>query len=358
MQVLFFHMKRFISPKTVAIIPILLVAVFGVVDIVRAGSIVDSVAGGLATPVYLILQTILNGVTQMLGALLLLIIGGFLQLAQYNDFINATAVSKGWAILRDFANMFFIIMMLTIAVSTILGRDSYSIRNKKYLGTFIGVALAVNFSKTICGVVIDASQVVMLTFMGAISQVGAGNFAAFLGLPGVFSFTGAGSAITEVQTLAGYLVALMFLIVALVVMGLMFAMLIGRVVALWFLVVLSPIVFVLSLVPMGKTYFDQWLRTLINQAITGPVMAFFLWLSFSIIPHKDDAREIFISEELGNIHGPAEEVRSRQAGGLVDVGPTRAGTLELRTCNRHASWRAYGFKPTWRHGGKVCRQSR
>ena len=48
-----------------------------------------------------------------------------IRLAQYNDFSNAPPVLIGWFMIRDLANMFFVVALLVIAFGTILGLEQY-----------------------------------------------------------------------------------------------------------------------------------------------------------------------------------------------------------------------------------------
>ena len=57
---------------------------------------------------------------QMLSRLLVVVINIMVAVAQYNNFLGATAVVKGWTIVRDISNMFFIVVQLIISFGTIL----------------------------------------------------------------------------------------------------------------------------------------------------------------------------------------------------------------------------------------------
>jgi len=52
---------------------------------------------------------------------------------------------------------------------------------------------------------------------------------------------------------------------------------------LWMLMVLSPLAFLLSAFPGGQKYASQWWEKLAGHLIVGPVLAFFLWLTFTIM---------------------------------------------------------------------------
>ena len=107
------------------------------------------------------------------GIILIFLFQILISLAQYNSFISSPAVTTGWVIVRDICNMFFILILLVIAFATILRLEGYNW--KKDLPRLLIYAVLINFSRTICGLIIDFSQVIMLTFVNAFAQNGANN---------------------------------------------------------------------------------------------------------------------------------------------------------------------------------------
>jgi len=233
------------------------------------GSFVASVVG------WLIMQLVSG-----LGKVLTWVIGLLIQIAQYNDFIAAPAVSKGWIIVRDICNMFFIAALLIIAFGTVLKVEKYSY--KRTLGGLLIAAVLINFSKFICGFFIDIAQILMLTFVNAFKDAAAGNFLQMLGMDKWLSFSGAQSAAGG-SALTGALFALILVVISLIVISIMMIILAFRIVIIWILVVLSPLAFILNVFPgRMKSYSNMWWEKFTNQLIVGPVMAFFIWLSFAV----------------------------------------------------------------------------
>ena len=64
---------------------------------------------------------------------------------------NST-VKLGWGIVRDFSNLFFIVVIMIIAFATILQLETYGM--KALLPKLIAIALLINFSLAICGFLI------------------------------------------------------------------------------------------------------------------------------------------------------------------------------------------------------------
>jgi len=79
--------------------------------------------------------------------------------------VRNSFVMDAWGIVRDFTNLFFILIVVAIGIATALRIKSYEV--KKTLPRLILVAILINFSPVICGVVIDASNIFMNFFLTA-----------------------------------------------------------------------------------------------------------------------------------------------------------------------------------------------
>ena len=130
--------KKSLPPKSRA-----LMSLFFVVVLIGGLFIFGSVAHAQATEFF-------NGMIQFAVSLMLTIAKVFIQLTiwalkmfilicGYNNYINADVVQLGWNMVRDVANLFFIVILLVIAFGTILGLESYEWR--KALGKLIFAAL-------------------------------------------------------------------------------------------------------------------------------------------------------------------------------------------------------------------------
>lgn len=75
----------------------------------------------------------------------------------------------GWKIVRDFSNMFFILIMVVIAFATILRLERYGI--KELLPKVIIIALLINFSLVICYLIIDFSDITAHYFIDEVKKV-------------------------------------------------------------------------------------------------------------------------------------------------------------------------------------------
>lgn len=200
-------------------------------------------------------------------------------IAGYNGYLDSTAVNVGWVAVLNITNMFFVVILLIIAFATILGKDEYEW--KKLLPKFFLAAIIVNFSRTICGVLIDASQVIMTAFVNAIAATVGGNVINAFQLDKIEKFN---SQVKPGELLSpgiftASLAAVFFSAMVMAVFGAYIFILVGRLIRLWILIVLSPLAFVLSVIPKTESFAGQWWSELGDNLVTGPVLLFFIWLS-------------------------------------------------------------------------------
>ncbi len=290
-----------------------------------AGAVVGAtgsdVGEAIAEAIVWVLSHLVNFLLQTIAFLTAIIIG----IAGYNNFVNETAIVDAWVIVRDIANMFFVVVFLVIAIGTILGAEQY--HWKKALPRLILMAVLINFSRTICGVLIDFAQVIMLTFVNAFKETAAGNFIYGLGLNDVWSpnmGTVEKGGLEFYQLVFSYFLAAIVTIVAFVVIVVLTVVLLFRVVMLWLLVVISPLAFFASAVPSktlgGGGYFGEWWKQFINNVISGPILAFFLWLALTVMATSDT-----------ELHRVAAGGATEGIAGLADIhiGASKAGAIDV-----------------------------
>ncbi len=264
---------------------------FAVALLVVVGTLVTvhpSYASGIEDFVAQAVGNVVQLLLFLVGNLLLIMIGALVWVAQYNGFVNSVPVLQGWSIVRDITNMFFIVIMLIYAFGTILGVEAYSY--KKGLVNLMIMAIVVNFSRTICGLLIDASQVVMLTFVYGFKEAAGGNFADALGITKIMQMKESGdTSVTALTVTISLLLGLVMTGIALMVVVIMTISLAIRIVILWLLIVLSPLAFLTRAVPgsVGKGQYAKWWKMFTSQLIFGPIMAFFLWLSLVSVASPD-----------------------------------------------------------------------
>ncbi|MFA6423679.1 MAG: hypothetical protein WCW17_04540, partial [Patescibacteria group bacterium] len=223
------------------------------------------------------------GLAAKFMALTVFVLKFVIEIASYNHYINAPAVQLGWVLVRDVTNMFFVLILMLIAFGTVLGIEQYEW--KKLLVKFVLAAILVNFSRLICGVMIDAAQVFMMTFISGVAATAGGNLVNALHMNDILSFSSTTSPVAMSDTMnivISGIMSFVFAGIAFIVIGAYLFMLIARVIALWILIILSPLAFVLGVVPKFQSYATQWWTEFTNNVLSGPVLAFFLWLAFAV----------------------------------------------------------------------------
>lgn len=89
------------------------------------------------------------------------------------DIVNSFSVIQySWEVFRNLINLFFILILVFISISTILQIDAYG--QKKLLGKLVIAAVLINFSMFFTKVIIDASNITALAFYKQI-MLDAGN---------------------------------------------------------------------------------------------------------------------------------------------------------------------------------------
>lgn len=240
----------------------------------QAGPVDEAIGGFLAG---LILQ-----VASLFVGIMAFFVSLLLNVASYSDFINFPGVLVGWTLVRDIANMFFVVVLLIIAFGTILGHEQY--HYKKLLPRFVGAAVLINFSRLITGLIIDVAQVIMMTFVNAIQQVGGGNFIQAFQINNAWKVAQDGASVGGLEQIITAMFVMVLMFVAAVLVGMFALLLVLRTVTLWVLIVLSPLAALLYVVPVGdfKKYYDEWWGKFKANVFLGPVIAFFLWLALTM----------------------------------------------------------------------------
>ncbi len=81
---------------------------------------------------------------------------------------SSSFIQDGWTIIRDFANIMFILVLLYIALMLVLNLGGGHSDPKRMIGSVVFVALMINFSFFLTSVIIDVSNTLALTFYNRI----------------------------------------------------------------------------------------------------------------------------------------------------------------------------------------------
>ena len=189
------------------------------------------------------------------------------------------------------------------------------------------MAILINFSKTICGLLIDVAQIVMMTFVNAFKDIAAGHLVTNLGLKEVMTLAKGSAEIGFWAIVGAYVLGLIYVLISLVVVITMLAMLVMRIVMIWIYIVLSPAAYLMSAFPGGQKYASQWWSEFIKNLIVGPVLAFFIWLSFVSLQSLEIKKDFKITND--NTEKIAEDMNVTNTATSSSMGATEASTPDV-----------------------------
>src|SRR3989344_7809791 len=193
-------------------------------------------------------------------------------------------IDTAWKTIRDVANMGFIFFLLYAAIKTILGMGD---NTQKLIVNIVVVAILINFSLFFTKVVIDASNILAVTFYDAIapnalpssSSPSLGLSTSLMVPLQLTSLWKANQIGLNGKTMI--IVGVMGTIVSLIAAFVFFAvaiMLVIRFVVLIFVLILSPLAFMGFILPQLKQYKDQWQEALLGQAFFAPIYFMLTWI--------------------------------------------------------------------------------
>lgn len=210
----------------------------------------------------------------------------------------------GWHLTRDLTNIFFVIALVAIGLGTALRLSGYQMQ--KALPTLIIIALLVNFTPVICGLIVDASNIVMNFFIqgGFASGNSFVNYAVSQwsnigSLVGGLKFWDPTSSQEAVSAAAGSMVLIWFNLIAALVYLLFALIFVLRYIAIWILVILSPFAFACRILPATKNVWDMWWKNFIQWSIIGVIAGFFLYLGDHFIRTATTAG--FLQGSMGQV---------------------------------------------------------
>jgi hypothetical protein len=229
---------------------------------------------------------------------------------QLTNTANNYGIIVGWTILRDFANMFFIFIMLLISIATILRIEEYGAR--RMLARVIIVALLINFSRLFAFAIIDFSNVFVNAFIQAFVTTDAANNRIFdvasplangMNLNRLNSVNSSPpSSVSVLGTVAFNTIILTIILGAFLAALLLF---IVRIIWLAFLVLTGPMAFLGYMVPwpMISNWWKEWWSNLFKWSFFAPIYLFFIYVTVVMI--KSGAINRSFSNQVTNITVPA-----------------------------------------------------
>lgn len=194
-------------------------------------------------------------------------------------------IEVGWTLTRDLTNIFFVIALIVIGLGTALRITGY--QAQKALPLLVIIALLINFTPVILGLIVDASNIAMNFFLqgGYAGSTSFANYATsqWSNLSAFFDLDDFWNPTKNIAAAAGSIVLIGFNLMAAIVYGSFALLFILRYIAIWTLVILSPFAFASYILPATRQVWSMWWKQFIQWSIIGVIAAFFLYLGDHLI---------------------------------------------------------------------------
>lgn len=262
-------------------------------DVTSTSSTTETGAATVAQSLYSFIVRVISNIIVWLqsvifwvfATILVPILNALLKVHPYEDaFVNI--IYPGWLILRNLANIFFIVSLLVVGLR-ILFQQSAAGAARSFILRLVLMALLVNFSLVIAQGLVGIADTVQSQFLPGNTRVIEALGQKLMVEPlkvfraevtnstdnGLFSSSNAEVGLADTIKPLVFLmlsIASFFSFVALA------AFLLVRLVALWVLYMLSPIAYVGFVMDETKSYASRWWSEFLKYAIVTPVLVFFL----------------------------------------------------------------------------------
>jgi hypothetical protein len=206
------------------------------------------------------------------------VVGKLLQVAPVT---TSPQLEAAWSIMRNFANVAFVIAFMFIIFSqlTSIGLNNYGI--KKMLPRLIVAAILVNVSFWICAIAVDISNILGVSLNGIFvgiqnglpdaantNPIGDGT-----GWQGIAGLVLAGTAAVGIALYIGLSALLPAVLAAAVAIVTVFIVLTVRQALVILLIVVSPLAFVAYLLPNTESLFKKWFALFKTMLLMYPIIA-------------------------------------------------------------------------------------
>lgn len=233
------------------------------------------------------LSIMFSAVGKLLGIMVVLL-SWVVNLRVYS---NTPIIEEGWKIMRDFANMLFIVALIVMAYGTIFNIKGYDF--KSLIPKFLIAALLINFSLVIGTLVIDGTQILNNTFllaMGDISgRLGDGlNPAQILpeGVGDIGDTEAIANAVTASILTLIFSIFLLFTFLVSVAVPMVIAFV--RIPILWALLIVSPMAWLLNILPATQGVYKTWWKHFLAWNLFLPYYLFFMYFALYFLSKKNE----------------------------------------------------------------------
>lgn len=199
----------------------------------------------------------------------------FLDLSIDSSFVNQPFIDSSWTVIRDFANMLFIFILLYTGIMTIFGATDW----RKTILQVVFIALVINFSLFFTKVIIDAGNILAVGVRSAIASGGSISEGIAAGFqPQKFISYAAQGNTSGGDAIIVFLVSAIVTGFAAYIFFMAAILFVRRLVVFWALMIMSPFAFIATAVPGKSGHFHDWLKILTAQAFVAPVFLFFIYI--------------------------------------------------------------------------------
>lgn len=228
--------------------------------------------GGLFDPIQWALDKVQSVVSFFMG----FVVDGLRQITDIGNLASNNGVTAAWKVMRDLANVLFILILGAIAFSTMLRIDTQRYGLRSMLPRLVAAVIGVNFSLLFVTVLVDTATVLGNPFLSGLSVLldhnPVGNTDSLLG--------GLASVGASVIMLIASLVVIVVLIGVLL-------LLVVRIVMIWLLAAFAPLAFLFSVLPFSRSLAMQWLKQLIKWVYMAPIVYIVLWIGARFLSAAD-----------------------------------------------------------------------
>jgi hypothetical protein len=241
---------------------------------------------------------------------------------------GSEVITDSWRTVRDVANMGFIFILLYTSIKMILGLEKGIYRLIKNI---IIAAILINFSLFLTKLVIDAANVLAITFYSAIAPAALDSTHTILnsGISNsmmepmrLSSIAQTVGAFDGKQLIIAGIMGTIFALTAAFVFMAVAIMFIIRLVVLIFVLILSPLAFVANIFPGLDEYAKQWRGALVGQAFFAPIYFLLTWIVIKI------SQGLFNADPSANL-GDVITGSVKEVGGSLEAVAPSAGSIGL-----------------------------
>lgn len=230
----------------------------------------------------------------------------FISIKSFYAYANSNGINIGWRLIRDLMNLVFIGSLFYIAIGTIL--QTSSVNWKKMVPSLIIAALLINFSMLFTKILIDASNLLTVTFYEAVNPTPAASgipditvsIVQVMGIAKIEAVVEQGSSFPTPKaffnafaaSIAKDLGKATLLITSSLVLLAAAIMFFTRTITLMFLLVLSPIAFVGMILPNLKPHSSRWWKSLSGELIFAPMYMLCFFVVIKIAESADTVKDV------------------------------------------------------------------